>query len=621
MTSSIIKGAALFVLLSTVSRAAVVTYDWNITYVNVNPDGLFTRRAIGVNGAFPPPPINVKTGDTLVVNVLNQLDVPTSLHAHGLFHTSNTDMDGAAMVSQCPIPPGANFTYIIPIEQHGTFWAHAHFRGQLVDGLRAPLILQSNTSEPYQYDEEYTVSLSDWYHQEHSVLVKEYLSPSNPKGMEPIPNSALVNHQTNATFAFTPGKTYRLRIINMSALATFQVYIDGHDMDIIEADGIDVQRTTIKAFPIAAGQRYSVLVKAKDDTTSNFRLHGDMILAHSSDSHGGGGDDGGHDGHGGGGGSDGGHSGHSSDGGSSISASQMISQYFSYMTAKPLPNATATILYSTSAPLAAAESPGRPAFDDAALLVPLSHMAATTAVDQTFTMTTEMKRLHDGTFRPLFNNITYVKPKVPTLYTALTIGKDFASNPLVYGKHSLPMVVRYNTWIEILINNNDEAEHPFHLHGHAFQVVGRSNKSGVHDPTKPYPYYNLTNPLRRDTVLVLPMSSVAIRFKADNPGVWFFHCHMEWHVDAGLAATVIEAPEILSNGSYQPIPSHTKQCEALGIPYRGNAAGNEGLNLTGEFTGPEIHATSTESAAVILNADRYLGWAVLATLLGVMISW
>lgn len=104
-----------------------------------------------------PPAINVTLNDTLVINVINQLDEPTSLHAHGLFQVGNNQMDGPSMVTQCPIPPGASFTYNIPITQTGTYWIHGHHKGHYVDGLRAPLIIH-NPNETYHYDEEYTLT-------------------------------------------------------------------------------------------------------------------------------------------------------------------------------------------------------------------------------------------------------------------------------------------------------------------------------------------------------------------------------------------------------------------------------------------------------------------------------
>ncbi|KAJ3378560.1 ferroxidase fet3, partial [Lobulomyces angularis] len=109
------KNQLIFLTISSFIHA--VTYNWEITYVNVNPAGT-PRRAIGVNGVWPPPPLEANLNDTFIVNVKNSLDVPTALHSHGLFQNGTSFFDGATGVTQCPIPPGANFTYTIPIKQH-----------------------------------------------------------------------------------------------------------------------------------------------------------------------------------------------------------------------------------------------------------------------------------------------------------------------------------------------------------------------------------------------------------------------------------------------------------------------------------------------------------------------
>ncbi|KAF9356419.1 hypothetical protein BGX26_005283, partial [Mortierella sp. AD094] len=93
--------------------------------------------------------------------------------------------------------------------------------------------------------------------------------------------------------------------------------------------------------------------------------------------------------------------------------------------------------------------------------------------------------------------------------------------------------------------------------------------------------------LRRDTVFVPAHSNVAIRLKADNPGVWFLHCHIEWHLQAGLAVAVIEASEVMQQ-ILEIDPSHFQQCKEQGIQYQGNAAGNQGLNLTGASFGANV---------------------------------
>lgn len=108
------------------------------------------------------------------------------------------------------------------------------------------------------------------------------------------------------------------------------------------------------------------------------------------------------------------------------------------------------------------------------------------------------------------------------------------------------------------------------LHGHAFQVIARSDDNVEYDPK------NIDvpkTPMRRDTIQVHSGGYVVLRFKADNPGIFLFHCHIEWHVEAGLIATMIEAPDVLA--ATQTIPhNHFVSCEDQGIPTKGNAAGN-----------------------------------------------
>lgn len=166
-----------------------------------------------------------------------------------------------------------------------------------------------------------------------------------------------------------------------------------------------------------------------------------------------------------------------------------------------------------------------------------------------------------------FNNQTYVQQKTPTLYTAATVG-EANTDPDVYGA-VLPFIVEYGDVVELIVNNLDPALHPFHLHGHQFQVVDRpASGSGS------WTGFSSSNPTppRRDVVAINGGSHAVLRFVADNPGVFLFHCHIEWHVEMGLTATLIEAPEKLHG---YPIPQDMLDaCEAQDIPISGNAAGN-----------------------------------------------
>ena len=104
--------AAAVVACTAVAQAATVSYDFDVGWVVANPDGVFERQTIGVNGQWPIPPITANVGDRVVVNVKNSLqNQTTSLHFHGIYQNGTANMDGATGVSQCPIPPGATFTY------------------------------------------------------------------------------------------------------------------------------------------------------------------------------------------------------------------------------------------------------------------------------------------------------------------------------------------------------------------------------------------------------------------------------------------------------------------------------------------------------------------------------
>lgn len=214
-----------------------------------------------------------------------------------------------------------------------------------------------------------------------------------------------------------------------------------------------------------------------------------------------------------------------------------------------------------------------------------------------------------------FNNISYVTPKVPTLYSVASSGA-LANDVTIYGSDSNVFVLEKDQVIEIVLNNEDAGKHPFHLHGHNFQVVYRSDEdAGFYDPSNATDFP--ASPMRRDTIMVRPQGNFVIRFRADNPGVWFFHCHIEWHLATGLAATMIEAPMELQKT--QSIPEDfLDACRANGEPYAGNAAGNtvDLHDLSGENTSvPPLPAGFTARGIVALVfscISAFLGMAAIA---------
>lgn len=188
-------------------------------------------------------------------------------------------------------------------------------------------------------------------------------------------------------------------------------------------------------------------------------------------------------------------------------------------------------------------------------------------------------------------------------------------NPVIYGPNTNAFILGKNQVIEIVLNNNDPGKHPFHLHGHNFQAVVRSAanaSSYVGNETLP------AVPMRRDTFMVQPNGNIVLRFRADNPGVWLFHCHVEWHVVSGLVATMIEAPEDLQKSLTIP-EDHLEACKAQNIPIAGNAAGNTKnlLDLNGAARSPGPLPSGFEARGIVA-----LVFSCLAAVLGMaVISW
>ncbi|KAJ6491361.1 Fet3 protein [Mycena vitilis] len=541
--------------------AAVHEVWWNLTYVqDVNPDGLSPRRVIGVNGTWPPPPIDVQQADTLLVHATNSLETVSSLHHHGMFFNSSSWNDGAVGVTECGIPPGGGASYSIDVAgsgQTGTYWVHAHASGQYVDGLRAPLVIHA-TKEPHTYDEEFTVVLGDWYHDEHDVLIKQFVNIANPGGAEPVPDSGLiyfaqngtylgpksgtsplsntaVGFNENATLSFVPGKTYRLRIVNTSAFAMFFFWIDGHDMRVIEVDGTDVEETPIDLVTLTVAQRYSVLVTARNDTTANWAVHANMDT-----------------------------------------------DMFDTVPDSLNPNSTASITYDSSLPVL---EPGTiQAYHDVDDLS-LAPLVAVPALEPTRTIELEVSfdTMDDGTNHAMFNLVTYNSPLVPAVLSAMTLGEN-ATTASAYGPQSF--VLEHMDVLDIVVKNGDAGKHPFHIHGHKYQIVSRSSDYTSDDPSV-ITMANQTNPLRRDTIQIESMGSATLRVVMDNPGVWFFHCHIEWHLEVGLAIQLIEAP-LLAQQQAANIPGFIQDnCHALGKPISGNAAGHsDPADLAGLPLGP-----------------------------------
>ncbi|KAL4897033.1 Cupredoxin [Aspergillus ambiguus] len=538
-------------------QAKTVTYDFNVTWVKANPDGLHERKVVGINGQWPLPIIEVEKGDRLVVNMYNGLgDKDTSIHWHGMYQNGTNNMDGPAMVTQCPVAPGSSVTYNFTVPQNGTYWYHCHTDACYPDGYRQALIVhdsQSYFNDMYDYD--LTITMSDWYHKLFENI--PFIRPGNPDGAEPVPNSFLFNDTLNTSIPVEAGKTYLLRLVNIAAFVAQYFYIEDHTFRIVEIDGIYVDAQEADTLYIAPAQRYSVLVTMKNSTDKNYPI---VTVADS----------------------------HLLD---TIPSTLRLNQtnWLEYNSSAEHPQAVMKVNDSSELM----------PYDDMKL-VPHDRMELLPEPDTTIEVAVIMDNVASGSSYAFFNNITYTKPKVPTLYTVLTSG-DYATNAEVYGDYTHPFILKHNQVIEVILNNRDTGSHPFHLHGHNFQLVSRSPPYGPHffdyedDSDEPLVYNSTTNPpssfpkypARRDTFVLPPQGNFVFRFVANNPGVWFFHCHVDWHLIEGLAMTFVEAPEKIQE--QMSLTDHEISiCKAADVAYEGNAAGNttDLLNLTGQNKQP-----------------------------------
>ncbi|KAL2046495.1 hypothetical protein ABVK25_011830 [Lepraria finkii] len=467
----------LLAILQSVLCASATTYNWNVGWITENPDGLHPRPVITINGQWPPPTLSANVGDTVTINLKNNLgNETTGLHFHGLFQNGTNSMDGPTQVTQCPIGPGETFTQTFQVNQPGTYWYHSHNRGQYPDGFRGALIIH-DPSNPYagQYDQEEVLVLSDWYHKQIPDLIPGFLSTTaNPSGAEPVPDSAILNDNATTSFSITPGKTYMFRIINVSNFASFLLKFDQHQMAIIEVDGVYTVKQSTDLIYITAGQRYSVLITAKATAPGqNYAFVGAMDP-------------------------------NMFDCNPCPGVPLNATGYLIYDATKPLPKKEPTFPSYTSG------------FYDDFSLVPYDKQALFEPVTKRITLNVE-SGVYFNQNRFAINDVTYVEPKVPTLFTVLDAGNQ-ATNPVIYGEYANPYIVSHNDVVEIVVNNGDSGGHPIHMHGHNFQMVERSppyenphKAPGTPTTTPP------ATPIRRDVMKVQASGYLVYRFRADNP--------------------------------------------------------------------------------------------------------
>ncbi|KAJ3555956.1 hypothetical protein NM688_g2292 [Phlebia brevispora] len=473
----------------------------HITNAVVKPDG-FSREAVVAEGQLPGPLIQGKKGDQFSINVINELNqesmnTSTSIHWHGIFQHGTNWADGPAFVTQCPIVTGNSFLYEFTVpDQAGTYWYHSHLGLQYCDGLRGPLVIY-DPHDPLAYlydvdDESTVITLMEWYHDLANTLVPP--EESNSTLINGLGRYAGGPASPLSVFTVEHGKRYRFRLVSMACDPSFNFTIDGHNMTIIEVDGTNHQPLIVDEIQIFVAQRYSFILNA-NQPIGNYWIraqpNGQSQLVGFADG-----------------------------------INSAILRYVGAPNEEPTTTQTPSVipLEQTSLhPLTNAAAPGKPFPGGADYVLPLN------------------LSFGDGHF--LINNATFAPPTVPVLLQILS-GAKTAQELLPPGSvYPLPK----NSVIEIILppGTAPGGPHPFHLHGHTFSVVRSAGSST----------YNYVNPVQRDTVSIGTGADdmVTIRFVTDNPGPWFLHCHIDFHLNAGFAIALAE--DIPDIKSANPVPA------------------------------------------------------------------
>ncbi|QDD91756.1 copper resistance system multicopper oxidase [Pseudomonas oryzihabitans] len=260
------------------------------------------RTAMAINGGLPGPLLRCKEGDTVTLRVRNQLTVPTSIHWHGIILPPN--MDGVPGLSFAGIEPGGSYLYRFTLKQNGTYWYHSHSGFQEQQGVYGPLVIEAKDPEPFQYDRDLVLMLTDWTDEDPAALMRtlkkqaDYynfhkrtlgdfiddvaqdgwaatladrkmwaemkMNPTDIADVSGATYTYLLNGLAparNWTGLFRPGEKLRLRFINGSAMSYFDIRIPGLKMTVVAADGLYVEPVEVEEFRIAVAETYDVIVE------------------------------------------------------------------------------------------------------------------------------------------------------------------------------------------------------------------------------------------------------------------------------------------------------------------------------------------------------------------------
>ncbi|KAK6148140.1 hypothetical protein DH2020_019052 [Rehmannia glutinosa] len=528
-----------------------------------------TKPVLTVNGKYPGPTIAVNEGDNVQVIITNRVARNTTIHWHGVRQLTTGWADGPAYITQCPIGGGKTYTYnFTVVDQRGTLWWHAHFSWQRASVYGAFIIyprLPYPFSPPIHND--FTIIFGEWWNGNVEVIENEmmlYGGGPNSSDAYTINGSPgpLYPCSIKDTFIQTveAGQTYLVRIINAALNDELFFAVANHNITVVEIDAVYTKAFTTSAIMITPGQTTNVLLTADQipDSTGMFVMAARPYLT----------------------------SVFPFDNSTTIGFLKYKSTKNSkppmppYTLPKNLP-ALEDTLFATQfsnnlRSLGTIDYPCRvPQKIDKRVITTISLNLQDCPVNQT------CKGYLNKRFYASMNNQSFVRPSISVLeahYRNLktAFSSDFPEKPphafnytgvdpvtenmnTEFGTRVLE--VAFGTKLEIVLQDTNflnPENHPIHVHGHNFFIVGRGY--GNFDAKKDPKGYNLVDPPERNTVAVPMGGWAAIRINADNPGVWFIHCHLEEHTSWGLAMGFIVKSGKLPSQCLLPPPSDMPPC-------------------------------------------------------------
>ncbi|TXG73957.1 hypothetical protein EZV62_002536 [Acer yangbiense] len=516
------------------------------------------------------PRIVAREGDRLLIKVVNHVQNNISIHWHGIRQLRSGWADGPAYITQCPIQTGQSYVYNFTIVgQRGTLWWHAHI-SWLRSTVYGPIIILPKRSIPYPFvkpHKEVPIIFGEWFNTDTEAIISQALQTgggpnvSDAYTINGLPGP-LYNCSANDTFKLKvkPGKTYLLRLINAALNDELFFSIANHTLTVVDVDAVYVKPFETVTLLIAPGQTSNVLLKTKSHYPN--------------------------------------------------------AKFF--MTARPYATGQGTFDNSTVAGILEYEKPPHlivstgklplfkptlPALNDTSFVTNFTNKLRSLAsaqfpanvpqkVDKQFfftvglgTIPCQSNRTCQGpTNRTMFqasiNNISFVMPATALLQSHYSGQSNsvYSPNFPIYPKNPFNytgtppnntmvsngtklVVLSFNTSVELIMQDTSilgAESHPLHLHGFNFYVVGQG--FGNFDQNKDPAKFNLIDPVERNTVGVPSGGWVAIRFLADNPGVWFMHCHLEVHTSWGLKMAWIVLDGKLPNQKLIPPPADLPKC-------------------------------------------------------------